>query len=601
MISGDTDGWTVAGRTFRSRLIVGTGKYKDFAQNAAALEASGAEIVTVAVRRVNVSDPNAPMLTDFIDPKRYTYLPNTAGCFDADSAVRTLRLAREAGGWDLVKLEVLGEARTLYPDMRETLKATAQLVREGFKPMVYCVDDPIAAKQLEEEGAVAIMPLGAPIGSGLGIQNQVTIRLIVEGRERARAGRRRRRHRVGRGGRDGTRLRRRADEHRDRRSEGSHHDGVSHARGRRGRPPRLPRRAHGPAPLCRPVEPAGRADLTHLRRCRIQPDPPMWARNLGEAHGGLEQRSRAACASRKGQVAMADGSVLLVEIAAGRITRVRPDGTAETVAEPGGGPNGLAIGPDGKLYCCNNGGFNWREQGGYLTPHGQADDYSGGRIERIDLATGAVETLYRDGDFGCTLRGPNDIVFDGQGGFWFTDHGKNRPRERDVTGIFYAKADGSLLKEVIFPVGEPERHRPLAGRASALCRRDLYLPVDGLQRGRAWPSRRHGGAGRPRHPALPAGGLQVLRFARGRGGRQHLRRNHRRVRHQRDLAGGRVGRVRAHRRYLHHEHLLGRRGYAGRLRHLLGVRAAGKGALAPAGAAAGLLTAAQRPLYAAWS
>ena len=120
----DTDTWTVAGKTFRSRLIVGTGKYKDFAQNAAALEASGAEIVTVAVRRVNVSDPNAPMLTDFIDPKRFTYLPNTAGCFDADSAVRTLRLAREAGGWDLVKLEVLGEARTLYPDMRETLKAT---------------------------------------------------------------------------------------------------------------------------------------------------------------------------------------------------------------------------------------------------------------------------------------------------------------------------------------------------------------------------------------------------------------------------------------------------------------------------------------------
>ena len=177
----DADTWTVAGRTFRSRLIVGTGKYKDFAQNAAALEASGAEIVTVAVRRVNVSDPSAPMLTDYIDPKKVTYLPNTAGCFDADSAVRTLRLAREAGGWDLVKLEVLGEARTLYPDMRETLKATEVLVREGFKPMVYCVDDPIAAKQLEEAGAVAIMPLGAPIGSGLGIQNRVTIRLIVEG------------------------------------------------------------------------------------------------------------------------------------------------------------------------------------------------------------------------------------------------------------------------------------------------------------------------------------------------------------------------------------------------------------------------------------
>ena len=177
----DTDSWNVAGRTFTSRLIVGTGKYSDFAQNAAALEASGAEIVTVAVRRVNVSDPKAPMLTDFIDPETTTYLPNTAGCFTADDAIRTLRLAREAGGWDLVKLEVLGEARTLYPDMRETLKATEVLVAEGFKPMVYCVDDPIAAKQLEEAGAVAIMPLGAPIGSGLGIQNRVTIRLIVEG------------------------------------------------------------------------------------------------------------------------------------------------------------------------------------------------------------------------------------------------------------------------------------------------------------------------------------------------------------------------------------------------------------------------------------
>ncbi|MFK3888949.1 sulfur carrier protein ThiS [Sphingomonas sp. NPDC079357] len=175
------DTWTVAGRTFRSRLIVGTGKYKDFAQNAAAVAASGAEIVTVAVRRVNVSDPSAPMLTDYIDPQKVTYLPNTAGCFSAEDAIRTLRLAREAGGWDLVKLEVLGEARTLYPNMRETLKATEVLVREGFKPMVYCVDDPIAAKQLEEAGAVAIMPLGAPIGSGLGIQNQVTIRLIVEG------------------------------------------------------------------------------------------------------------------------------------------------------------------------------------------------------------------------------------------------------------------------------------------------------------------------------------------------------------------------------------------------------------------------------------
>ena len=175
------DSWSVAGRTFHSRLIVGTGKYRDFEQNAAAVAASGAEIVTVAVRRVNVSNPDAPMLTDYIDPKKITYLPNTAGCFTAEEAIRTLRLAREAGGWDLVKLEVLGEARTLYPDMRETLKATEVLAGEGFLPMVYCVDDPIAARQLEDAGAVAVMPLGAPIGSGLGIQNRVTIRLIVEG------------------------------------------------------------------------------------------------------------------------------------------------------------------------------------------------------------------------------------------------------------------------------------------------------------------------------------------------------------------------------------------------------------------------------------
>jgi thiazole synthase len=176
----EVDGWSVAGRHFRSRLIVGTGKYKDFAQNAAALEASGAEIVTVAVRRVNVTDRAAPMLTDYIDPKRFTYLPNTAGCFTGDEAVRTLRLAREAGGWNLVKLEVLGESRTLYPDMAETLRATEVLVKDGFDVMVYCADDPIAAKKLEDLGACAIMPLGSLIGSGLGIQNPVTIRLIVE-------------------------------------------------------------------------------------------------------------------------------------------------------------------------------------------------------------------------------------------------------------------------------------------------------------------------------------------------------------------------------------------------------------------------------------
>ena len=175
------DSWSVAGRTFTSRLIVGTGKYKDFEQNAAAVAASGAEIVTVAVRRVNISDRNAPILMDYIDPKKITYLPNTAGCFTGEDAIRTLRLAREAGGWDLVKLEVLGEAKTLYPDMVETLRATEILATEGFHPMVYCADDPIMAKRLEDAGAVAIMPLGAPIGSGLGIQNRVMIRLIVEG------------------------------------------------------------------------------------------------------------------------------------------------------------------------------------------------------------------------------------------------------------------------------------------------------------------------------------------------------------------------------------------------------------------------------------
>ena len=175
------DSWTVAGRTFRSRLIVGTGKYKDYAVNAAAAEAAGAEIVTVAVRRVNLSDPDQPMLVDYISPERFVYLPNTAGCFTGEDAVRTLRLAREAGGWTLVKLEVLSDQKTLYPDMEETLRALKLLVKEGFEPMVYCSDDPVYARKLEDAGAVAIMPLGAPIGSGLGIQNEVTIRLIVEG------------------------------------------------------------------------------------------------------------------------------------------------------------------------------------------------------------------------------------------------------------------------------------------------------------------------------------------------------------------------------------------------------------------------------------
>ena len=159
----------------------------------------------------------------------------------------------------------------------------------------------------------------------------------------------------------------------------------------------------------------------------------------------------------EGPVWMPDGSIVLVEIEPGRITRVHPDGRKETVAEPGGGPNGLAMGPDGQLYCCNNGGFEWQENGGYLAPHGIAKDYAGGRIERIDPATGTVEVLYKSGDFGCTLRGPNDIVFDAHGGFWFTDHGKvdYAKRRHDIVGIFYAKADGSHLAEVVFPSNNP--------------------------------------------------------------------------------------------------------------------------------------------------
>ncbi|AEO48963.1 sulfur carrier protein ThiS [Rhodospirillum rubrum] len=174
------DPFTVAGRVFSSRLLVGTGKYRDFEETARAIEASGAEIVTVAVRRVNVSDPSQPMLVDYVDPAKYTYLPNTAGCFTADEAVRTLRLAREAGGWSLVKLEVLGDQRTLYPNMAETFLAAEALIRDGFEVMVYCADDPIAAKRLEDMGCVAIMPLGSLIGSGLGIINPYTIRLIKE-------------------------------------------------------------------------------------------------------------------------------------------------------------------------------------------------------------------------------------------------------------------------------------------------------------------------------------------------------------------------------------------------------------------------------------
>jgi thiazole synthase len=174
------DPFVLAGKEYRSRLIVGTGKYKDFAENKRAVEASGAEIVTVAVRRVNITDPNKENLLDFIDPKKYTILPNTAGCYTAEDAVRTCRLARAAGIGNLVKLEVIGDEKTLFPDIPATLEAARTLIKEGFIVLPYVLDDPITCKKLEEMGCAAVMPLAAPIGSGLGIRNPYNLRIILE-------------------------------------------------------------------------------------------------------------------------------------------------------------------------------------------------------------------------------------------------------------------------------------------------------------------------------------------------------------------------------------------------------------------------------------
>ncbi len=174
------DIFKIAGKKLSSRLIVGTGKYKNFTETAKAINASGAEMVTVAVRRVNIIDKKKPMLSDYLNPKKIIFLPNTAGCFNSKEALRTLRLAREMGGWKLVKLEVLGDKKTLFPNMIETLVSTKILVKEGFKVMVYCSDDPLLAKKLEDAGASAIMPLASPIGSGLGIQNKINISLIIK-------------------------------------------------------------------------------------------------------------------------------------------------------------------------------------------------------------------------------------------------------------------------------------------------------------------------------------------------------------------------------------------------------------------------------------
>ena len=176
----ENDFFEIAGKKFHSRLLVGTGKYRDFQETAQAVEASGAEIVTVALRRVNIEKKGEAMLQDFLSPQKYTYLPNTAGCFTAEDAIRTLRLARQAGGWNLVKLEVLADEKTLYPNVIQTIKASELLIKEGFEVMVYTSDDPIVAKELEDIGCCAIMPLAAPIGSGLGIQNPLNIQFIIE-------------------------------------------------------------------------------------------------------------------------------------------------------------------------------------------------------------------------------------------------------------------------------------------------------------------------------------------------------------------------------------------------------------------------------------
>tara|TARA_B110000211_G_scaffold93738_1_gene109358 strand:+ start:225 stop:998 length:774 start_codon:yes stop_codon:yes gene_type:complete len=174
------DIFKVGDQILRSRLIIGTGKYKNFKETAKAVKASGASMVTVAVRRVNILDKKKPLLTDYLNPKVIKYLPNTAGCFNADESLRTLRLAREMGGWKMVKLEVLGDKKNLFPDMIETLKATKVLVKEGFKVLVYCSDDPLLAKELEYLGASAVMPLASPIGSGQGIQNKINLSIIIK-------------------------------------------------------------------------------------------------------------------------------------------------------------------------------------------------------------------------------------------------------------------------------------------------------------------------------------------------------------------------------------------------------------------------------------
>ena len=273
----------------------------------------------------------------------------------------------------------------------------------------------------------------------------------------------------------------------------------------------------------------------------------------------------------EGPVALPDGSVLVVEIEGQRLTRVAPDGRKTIVSQHTGGPNGAAMGPDGKVYICNNGGFSWHEDAKYgLRPTGQADDYSGGRIERVDLSTGAIETLYTHCD-GHMLRGPNDIVFDAHGGFYFTDLGKTRAREMDRGGVYYAKADGSLIKVVAYPTItangcslSPDGKKLYFAETEAARLWEMDILAPGEVRREPWPSV-HGG----RLVGCP-GGIPTLRQHGRRRRRQHLRRHPAQRRHHRVQPRRQRLEAHPHARRLHHQHLLWRSRPAHGLRDAVG-------------------------------
>ena len=279
------DPLVIAGREFRSRLILGTGKYSDEQVMVDAFDASGTEMVTVALRRVNLDDLGKGSLIDRIDQDRYLLLPNTAACYTADEAVRTARLARELGGWNWVKLEVIGDEKTLFPDNEELLAATRELVADDFVVLPYTTDDPIVCRKLEDLGAAAVMPLAAPIGSGMGIRNPANLRIIVEQANvpghRGRRGRHRKRRRPG----DGAGRGRRADEHRRRRRPGSGADGARDEAGHRGRLARRQRRPHPEEALRDGVVAGGRSDRLGGARSRPCGRPVLLAACGGSRRG----------------------------------------------------------------------------------------------------------------------------------------------------------------------------------------------------------------------------------------------------------------------------------------------------------------------------